>query len=292
MSARIKIAIEDVWLDQHKIVKDDFFALIFEHFDVTLSEQPDILFFSVFGTKHKEPKYDRCIKVLYTGENISPKRFECDFSFSFEPTDKKNFFLPNFARFKEFDQLRRREFSSYFTALREEPKRAFCNFIYSNAKAKERQIFFQLLERYKAVDAPGRVLNNRPFLPSGYGAKMEYLSRYKFTMAFENERADYYTTEKIFHPFMVGSIPIYWGNLKVVDYFNPEAFINVNDFDSFEAAIEYIKEVDGNDVLYRRYCEAPAILSSSVLASLAPSEIITRLQTIFDQVGGCKCKKS
>ena len=66
------------------------------------------------------------------------------------------------------------------------------------------------------VDCPGEVLNNQPPFDSnahrycaGRAAdqKTQFLKQYKFTIAFENESAPNYTTEKIFHAFVAGSIP-------------------------------------------------------------------------------------
>jgi hypothetical protein len=47
----------------------------------------------------------------------------------------------------------------------------------------------------------------------------------------ENAREDTYITEKITHGFVSGNIPIYWGSLRVTDYFNADRFINVENVD-------------------------------------------------------------
>jgi hypothetical protein len=57
-------------------------------------------------------------------------------------------------------------------------------------------------------------------------------------------------TEKIMHAFGAGCIPIYWGTQDVLMDFNPKAFINANDYKTFEGVIERIKEIDNNDELY------------------------------------------
>jgi hypothetical protein len=57
----------------------------------------------------------------------------------------------------------------------------------------------------------------------------------------------------------------YWGNEKVTEYFNPDAFINCNDFSSFDEVIEYVKEVDNNENLYNKMLNARPVLPDSKL---------------------------
>ena len=70
-----------------------------------------------------------------------------------------------------------------------------------------------------------------------------------------------YVSEKISAPLYAGAIPIYWGAPDVKDYINPECFINVNDFDSFEDCIEYVKKVDNDDELYPKIYKCKANFS-------------------------------
>ena len=72
------------------------------------------------------------------------------------------------------------------------------------------------------------------FETKGIVSKLPYLFHNKFTIAFENESSYFYTTEKLFHPFMAMSVPIYWGNPDVGSYFNVNSFVNCHNFSSFE----------------------------------------------------------
>ena len=139
--------------------------------------------------------------------------------------------------------------------------RRFCNFIYSNNNNGEgallRQEFCKKLMEYKHVDCPGKILNNMtaedlvPRSGPWSASKLEFLKKYKFTIAFENSCSNGYTTEKLFQPLRAFSIPIYWGNPLVTREFNPKAFINCNDYDNdFDAIINRIKEIDNNPDLY------------------------------------------
>ena len=46
--------------------------------------------------------------------------------------------------------------------------------------------------------------------------------------------------------------------------FNPDCFINLNDFDSVDAMVERIKEIDQNETLYKQYAEAPLFVDNAV----------------------------
>ena len=119
--------------------------------------------------------------------------------------------------------------------------------------------------RYKYVDCPGQVLNNmtatdlEPRNSNWETSKIDFLKKYKFTIAFENSSSDGYTTEKLYHPFIAGSIPIYWGNPKVTCDFNPKAFINCNEYhNDWEAVIQKVIELDNNpDAYLQMLSESP-----------------------------------
>jgi hypothetical protein len=133
--------------------------------------------------------------------------------------------------------------------------------------------------KYKHVDCPGLVLNNMPrgsiaprWQSSEYSSgnvdagwnqgKLDFLRNYKFTIAFENLCFDGYTTEKLIHPFMANSVPIYWGNPLVTKDFNPKAFINCNDYDSFDDVIQRVKELDNDDEQYLEMLRQPPMQES------------------------------
>ena len=56
---------------------------------------------------------------------------------------------------------------------------------------------------------------------------------------------------------MSNCIPIYNGSDKISSDFNPETFINGNDFKTNKELIEYIKKVDNDEVLYNSYMNKP-----------------------------------
>jgi hypothetical protein len=125
-------------------------------------------------------------------------------------------------------------------------------------KNRKRLEFFQKLSRYKKVDSGGRFLNNigGP-IPPVWTAKVEFLRRYKFHLAFENESHEGYTTEKIYDAMMARSLPIYWGNPRISEEFNPKSFLNYFDYGSDEALLEKIITLDRDDAQYLEYARQP-----------------------------------
>nr|VFJ75057.1 MAG: Glycosyltransferase family 10 (fucosyltransferase) C-term [Candidatus Kentron sp. FW] len=81
------------------------------------------------------------------------------------------------------------------------------------------------------------------------GLIKEY-SNYRFVMAMENRIAPGYVTEKIMNAFYAGAIPIYWGDAIVKEFFNTDAFIYVNDFDSFEACADHISNLSDEEIAW------------------------------------------
>lgn len=62
-------------------------------------------------------------------------------------------------------------------------------------------------------------------------AKWELISRYKFVIAMENSKVQDYVTEKLFHAFVVGSVPIYLGAPNIYEFLpSPHSAILVEHF--------------------------------------------------------------
>lgn len=237
------------YMREHNFVLE----ILQKHYDVEISNNPDILFYSLFNADYKE--YD-CIKVYVGGEPCIPDFNECDYSISSTKIEcgDRHCYYP----FYFMDGLRR------FAVSKErlEPFR-FCNFIYSHTASRGgrlRDEFCTCLMEYKSVDCLGKVMHNKDDKrlgsrenPNWRELKLQVLQEYKFTIAFENATLAGYTTEKILDPLQANSIPIYYGNPDILDLVNPEAFINANDYvGRFDALIEKIKEIDENDDLFQR----------------------------------------
>jgi hypothetical protein len=247
----IKLDFVDFW-PGFKKTGNYFYRLIQTRYRIEISDEPDFLIYSVFGKDHKKYK---CTRIFFSGENIRPDFKECDYAFTFDHIENnpRHYRLPLYALYLDNpEMLIKGENYNPKEILKE--KTDFCNFVYSNDKAKKRVEFFRKLSKYKKVASGGKILNN---VGGRVPDKLEFIRKFKFTIAFENGSYPGYTTEKLIQPMLVRSLPIYWGNPVVAKDFNPKSFINCHDYQDDEAVIEKIIELDRNDDLYLKYCTEP-----------------------------------
>ena len=254
-----------------------FVKLLSKKYNLLFDNQnPDILFYSVFGCEHH---YYNTKRIQFIGENIRPNFKECDYAFSFDYIDSdRHYRLPLYALYMEENDI-----SSVFREpdidkILNEKKR-FCNFIYSNPGQKKRNEFFKKLSKYKKVDSGGRLYRNidRPILN-----KIDFIKEYKFTISFENSSYPGYTTEKIFEPMIVGSLPIYWGNPLVDKDFNSKSFLNYFDYNNDEELIERIIEIDNDDNLLAEILKQPFFQGNKVNEFVSHDNILNKLTEIIE----------
>lgn len=134
-------------------------------------------------------------------------------------------------------------------------KNNFCAAPFSSLR-NNRIEFYNLLNSYKSTMGFGLPFNNGDEQRSEL-RKYEVISEFRFVMAFENTHKKGYVTEKLFHAKTSGAIPIYWGDEYCLCDFNPESFIYVNNFNSMQDCLEYIKYIDQNEELYQKMHKAP-----------------------------------
>ncbi len=264
-----------------------FYSLISEFYNIDIDQHnPDYLIYSCYGNDFLN--YD-CIKIYYTGENLIPDFNLCDYAIGFHYIDFGERYLrfPNFILFQE-------QFNKLINTKKEQldldKKDHFCNFIYANSNADPRRDqFFSLLSKYKKIDSPGLHLNNMKIdVGDRYSndwmfTKLDFQSRCKFSLAFENSSGAGYTTEKIMHAFIAHTIPIYWGNPEIHKDFNQKSFINCHDYKSFDAVIDRVKEIDQNDELYKSILSAPPFPENKIPEQFSPQRLIEFFRIIFDQ---------
>ena len=290
MQNSIKVLFTDMWDDFNP--QYNFFTLLLQeavknispkpvvegHSQQTLgSSKPDLLIFGPFGQTWKTIN---CPKVFFTGENVKPIEDESvNLNLTYDNTsgpDDRKIRLPLW--FLEIDW-----FGANLTKIvNPKPlpldtvckadkemiakKSRFCAFVVTNPTNQIRNDAFIWLSAYKHVDSAGRLYNNcGPEIFAGLGGgggeliKHEFLKNYKFCLAYENQSASGYTTEKILHAKAAGCIPIYWGDPEIGRDFNIKGFLNAKDCKSPEELIELVKSVDTNDEKYAEMCSLPAL---------------------------------
>ncbi len=149
-----------------------------------------------------------------------------------------------------------------------------------------RERFVELLRSEGVeVDALGRCSsqNEDDFVPKRFSERwhddaIEQYASYKFVVAFENDDAPGYVTEKLGLAFLAGAVPVYWGP-STDHIFNPDAYVRC---DNLEECARRVKRLDGDEASYERMRTAPKVNDLSVLqASNLSNDLITRLQPKF-----------
>lgn len=258
-------------------------------YEVILSEDPDYLLCSFSGAT----PYDYCgkpqVRIMHSAENYIPDFNLIDYSICPYPVafGDRNFCLPVCVWPRSHwqslaDKPRSREAARALLA----EKTLFANFIASHESENHiRGDFFKKLCAYKRVESPGTYLNN---MPDGQTvefhdeSKTDFQRKCKFTLCFESTRHYGFVTEKIMDAFYADTIPVYYGSPTVTDIFNRDAFINVSDFDSMDAAMERIIQLDQDDDAYVEMLSRPILVDPGYPMRLE-QELAAYVSHIFDQ---------
>lgn len=135
------------------------------------------------------------------------------------------------------------------------PNALVAAFISSDCNRSGRQEYFKELARWLPIDSYGKYLRNK-LLPRDLGAisKLETISRYKFTLAFENACGRDYVTEKFYDPLIAGSVPVYLGAPNI-DAFAPgkQCFIDTRDFADPKSLAGHILRLASDSAAYSAY---------------------------------------
>jgi len=255
---KLKIWFADFWPEWND---EDFISPILKnHFDIVLDRNnPDVVFHSIFNRMQETPKY-KCKKILYLGENHRPEQFKSDYSISFDPHNETNYRLPLWQVYiLKKPELLERLYNR--KRWKEEEFKRWCSFTVSNPSNVFRNGAYQQMNLHKHVDSYGRFMNTNGELQKvsqgryWRDAKDEFFMKYphKFMLAYENTPTKYYCTEKLMDAFLVGSMPIYWGDSRVGEDWNKEAFIDVTRGFDFQK----IKEIDLHWDLFKKIYDQP-----------------------------------
>ena len=256
----LKVAFADFWPEWNN--ENFILPILKKYFEVVIdSNNPDVVFHSIFNRMQDTPRY-KCKKVLYLGENWRPQQFGSNYSISFDPHTETNFRLP---LWQVYLLLKPELKNRLYNRVNHESFDHFCSFVVSNPNNFMRNGFYHQLsaQNLGKVHSYGRYLtNDMRLIQESSGrywrdAKYSFFNTYKhkYAIAFENSSYPYYCTEKLMDAFLAGSIPLYWGDPKINEDWNPEAFINVGKI-GVDEAIKKIRELETNaeefDKIYKQ----------------------------------------
>ena len=276
----IKIKFVDFWpffLPE----KNCIYNILKDHYIVELSEEPDYVICSCFGDYYNYCQYPQ-VRIFYSGENYIPDFNFADYAISLYPIEygDRHFTWPLFNS-RRLSGIDRNYPSDILTQ-----KPYFANFISSHESEHGlRGDFFRKLCEYKRVESPGTYLNNMEdavTVAMTDGSKLAFQKKCKFTLCFESTKHEGFVTEKIADAFYADTIPIYFGSRFVKEIFNPEAFIDISDFNSFDDAINRIVELDNDDDAFLHMLRQP-IFNDPDFAKKKQRDFEQFLLNIFDQ---------
>jgi hypothetical protein len=256
-----------------------FVRVLSQRYRLNREERPEFLVYALTGHRHR---LYNCTKIWTHHEVYRPNWKECDYAvLPFLGNDPRHYYLPIYAYSRPPEPLIRR--NPNWDQIRE-TKTRFCALLsaYVDRTVRHRMDFFHELNRRKKVDSIGRAANNTGWrVPPGHEPKLEALKPYKFNIAFENKELAGWTTEKMYDPLAVHTVPIVWGDRQVSDYFNPEAFINAYEFKTLSDLADYVCAVDADEKLYRKYLEAPPFRNNTPPDVFSEDRLLDFLNKIF-----------
>jgi hypothetical protein len=100
--------------------------------------------------------------------------------------------------------------------------------------------------------------SNIPSRQEGWDKLGSIYQEYNFVFAMENAKMRGYISEKILNAYNGRSIPIYWGDSQMARrFFNSNSYIDVDSFNSFEEATDYIVNIVNSKELTEKYLNTP-----------------------------------
>lgn len=117
------------------------------------------------------------------------------------------------------------------------------------ASSKNHTVGHQL--RHQVISKLGDKINTYGYGYKPVEEKEEALSPYKFSITIENSKQPGYWTEKIVDCFATKTIPIFWGDTSVNNYFNKDGIIYFDNIEDLERIINDIS-INGDRIYNER----------------------------------------
>lgn len=124
---------------------------------------------------------------------------------------------------------------------------------------------FNSLSQIDNIISGGRLLNNSDALKTKFNDDANaFIGSARFNIALENSNARGYCTEKIFRPFLSGTIPIYWGDMMnpEPDIINHEAVIFFNP-ERPDLTVKEVLELEQNPKLLLEFANQNRLVSNA-----------------------------
>ena len=274
-----RIAIVDCGSPPH--LAHGLLNFINEDYDIEITDDldADYVIHSCMG--YEVLKYSG-IRIYVCGECVSPNFNTSDYALAFDRMSygDRNQWFPLIKIYTDAYKVLQNSRPKTDSIIKK--KSDFCSYVVSNTKnsSEERVQIFDLLNAYKTVNSGGRWRNNTG---GPVANKLEFQTKHKFAIAFENYSHPGYLTEKFAEAAQAEAIPIYWGDPEVGNYFNSKAFVNCHGYPSLDAAVERVIEIDQDDTLYQAMLNEPWFIDELEPKELQTMTIQNFLVNIFDQ---------
>lgn len=258
---KLKVWFTNIWPQFED--ENIFLSILQKHFDVEVTyNEPNVVIHSVFGGVEDAQKF-KCKKILFIGENYRASSYPHDYAVSFDPHTETNFRLPLW----QFYLILRPELKDILFSSRPNNDKFDRGgaFVVSNPANFFRNGFYNKFrnENWISWYSYGRYLtNNFELQKESQGrywrdAKYDFFIRnkHKYFICFEHSAYPYYCTEKLMDAYLAGALPLYWGDPKVNEDWNKDAFINVGRIGQ-DAAYELVKKMQqDNDLFLQMYTQ-------------------------------------
>ena len=179
-------------------------------------------------------------------------------------------------------------------------QKGFCSITQASESAFRGTIFDKLQE-YKQVTSSGPwrqnispedAFNKYVWLASEYigrndgltyREKIEFFKKFKFNIAIHYTNTNYIVQEKLFHAFVSGAIPIFYGNQHILEEgFNPNSFINLHSYSDLNVFLEDVKRIDTDTNLHRKYIEEPIFVDNKLPDYFDLDNVLSFLEKIVE----------
>ena len=254
------------------------YRTLLRRYAVELSKKPDYVFYSHYGEQHLRRD---AIRIFCSQEGVSPDFNFCDYAIGSDYLTLGDRYFRFPAYYLDRESFALMEDKTWFTSDNIKSKGGFCGFYYGlDEETPERDLILNRLSAYKPVDAGGTLHNN---LEGVVTERQQFLSNYKFSIAFEECSYPGYTSEVLMRALAAQTIPIYWGNPFIGREFNTQAFVNCHDYHTWDEVVEAVRRIDGDDALYLKMMRTPALTGPERSLERMEENLLEFLSSIFDR---------